>query len=124
MESLTDNLTAISVWQGQSVGFRFGCYVQEPARNGTSMHDVEQKIHETFLQIGHAPMKLLIDLQPDGDLGPTVETSGGVTLHAMDPAGSSSHAARPQYPSLEQPTEFYKQRILNEQKSLYPTLIG
>jgi len=26
-------------------------------------------------------MKSLIDLQPDGDLGPTVETSDGMTLH-------------------------------------------
>lgn len=55
-------------------------YVREAARNGTSLHDVEQKIHETVLQIGHEAMKLLIELQPDGDLGPTVETSDGVIL--------------------------------------------
>ena len=56
-------------------------YVQAAAEDGTSLHDVEQKVHETILQIGQAAMKLLIDLQPDGDLGPTVETSDGVTLH-------------------------------------------
>ncbi|MEO1983111.1 MAG: hypothetical protein ABGZ24_21585 [Fuerstiella sp.] len=59
-------------------------YVQAAAKDGTSLHDVEQKVHETVLQIGQAAMKLLIDLQPDGDLGPTVETSDGVTLHRSE----------------------------------------
>ncbi len=59
-------------------------YVQSAAKDGTSLHDVEQTIHETVLQIGQAAMKLLIDLQPDGNLGPTVETADGVTLHRSE----------------------------------------
>lgn len=59
-------------------------FVQDAARDGIALHEVEQKVHETVLQIGYAAMKLLIDLQPDGNLGPTVETSGGVTLRRSD----------------------------------------
>ena len=59
-------------------------FVQAAARDGIALHEVEQKVHETVLQIGYAAMKLLIDLQPDGNLGPTVETSDGVTLRRSD----------------------------------------
>jgi len=55
-------------------------FVRNAADKGRTLHEVEQRIHQTILQIGHETMKLFLELQPDGDLGPTVSTKEGVTL--------------------------------------------
>ena len=54
--------------------------VREAAENGRPLHEVEQAIHETVLRMGHEAMKLFLELQPDGDLGPTVISESGTTL--------------------------------------------
>ncbi len=54
--------------------------VRQGAEDGRPLHEVEQTIHETVLRMGHAAMKLFLELQPDGDLGPTFTTEEGSTL--------------------------------------------
>ena len=54
--------------------------VRQAAQAGRPLHDVEQTIHEAVLRMGHEAMKLFLDLQPDGDLGPTLTTEDGSTL--------------------------------------------
>ena len=46
-------------------------FVKEAVQDGKSLHDVEQKIHQTVLQIGHEAMKMFLSLQTDGDPGET-----------------------------------------------------
>lgn len=65
-------------------------FMQIAAKEEKSLHEVEQKIHQTVLQIGHRAMELFLELQPDGDLGETVVTDNGTTLHR-----SASPANRP-----------------------------
>ncbi|MCA9047294.1 MAG: ISKra4 family transposase [Planctomycetaceae bacterium] len=59
-------------------------FVCAAAKEGTPLHEVEQKVHESVLKIGHEAMKLLIELQPDGDLGETVTTDEGTTLYRSE----------------------------------------
>lgn len=54
--------------------------VRQAAEEGRPLHEVEQTIHETVLRMGHEAMKLFLELQPDGDLGPTLTTEEGRTL--------------------------------------------
>ena len=49
--------------------------VRQSAEAGQPLHEVEQTIHETVLRMGHEAMKLFLQLQPDGDLGPTVSNA-------------------------------------------------
>lgn len=54
--------------------------VRRSAEAGRPLHELEQTIHETVLRMGHEAMKLFLQLQGDGDLGPTVTTEEGTTL--------------------------------------------
>ena len=54
--------------------------VRQAAEDGRPLHEMEQTIHETVLRMGHQAMSLFIDLQGDGDLGPTLTTEDGTTL--------------------------------------------
>jgi hypothetical protein len=54
--------------------------VRQAAQVGRPLHEVEQTIHEAVLRMGYEAMKLFLDLQPDGDLGPTLTTEDGSAL--------------------------------------------
>lgn len=55
-------------------------YVRQAAEDGRPLHEVEQTIHETVLRMGHRAMSLFLELQGNGDLGPTVTGEDGRTL--------------------------------------------
>ena len=54
--------------------------VRQAAEDARPLHEIEQTIHETVLRIGHTAMSLFLELQGDGDLGPTLTTEDGRTL--------------------------------------------
>ena len=56
-------------------------FVRLAAGDGRSLHEVEQHLHEMVHRMGNAATGLFIALQGDGDLGETVTTEKGVTLH-------------------------------------------
>ncbi|MCH2516406.1 MAG: ISKra4 family transposase [Dehalococcoidia bacterium] len=61
-------------------------FVREAAREGRSLHDVEQHVHELVYRMGNVATGMFIALQGDGDLGKTVMTEAGVSLHrSADP---------------------------------------
>jgi hypothetical protein len=55
-------------------------FVREAAREGRSLHEVEQHLHEVVHRLGNVATGMFIALQGDGDLGKTVTTEDGVTL--------------------------------------------
>jgi hypothetical protein len=57
-----------------------GTMVEEAAREGRSLYEVEQSIFEYVLQIGHLAVDLFLRGQGDGDLGPEVATAEGRQL--------------------------------------------
>lgn len=56
-------------------------FVRLSARDGRSLHEVEQHLHELVHRMGNVATEMFIGLQGDGDLGQTVTTEEGVTLH-------------------------------------------
>ena len=56
-------------------------FVRLAAREGRSLHEVEQQLHEMVHRMGNIATGMFIGLQGDGDLGQTVTTEEGVTLH-------------------------------------------
>jgi len=56
-------------------------FVRLAAREGGSLHEVEQQLHEMVHRMGNVATGMFIGLQGEGDLGQTVTTEEGVTLH-------------------------------------------
>ena len=61
-------------------------FVRNAASEGHTLHDVEQKLLSGVLELGRCCVDLFIELQGDGDLGPTVTTDGGRELHRSEEA--------------------------------------
>ena len=59
-------------------------FVVEAAEQGTSQYDVERGVLAMVLKSGRLAMDLFLQLQGDGDLGETVETEEGKTLHRSE----------------------------------------
>lgn len=59
-------------------------FVQDAAAEARPLHEVEQHVYESVLQMGFAFIEQLIQAQGDGDLGPTVTTQDGQTLQRSD----------------------------------------
>lgn len=55
-------------------------FARSSANAGQSQYEVEKGILGRVLQMGHTAMNLYLDLQGNGDLGPTVETAAGKRL--------------------------------------------
>lgn len=55
-------------------------YARQAAAEGESLHEVEQKVLGTVLEMGKQSVELFIHLQGDGDLGPSVTTEAGQEL--------------------------------------------
>jgi hypothetical protein len=55
-------------------------YVQQAAQEGVTLHEVEQKVLGSVLQLGHRCLELFIANQGDGDLGESVKTEEGQVL--------------------------------------------
>lgn len=55
--------------------------VQKAAGEGRPLHELEPELFEGLLQMGHDLVEMFIELQGDGDLGATIETPDGRTLH-------------------------------------------
>jgi hypothetical protein len=61
--------------------------VTDAAKMGRALYDVERDILRSVLRLGHAAMEGLLELQGLGDLGETVSTEEGRTLHrSQEPA--------------------------------------
>ncbi len=56
-------------------------FVQEAAASGKPLHEIEQVIVGFVLRIGHVAVDIVLAAQGDGDLGETVTTEEGQTLH-------------------------------------------
>ncbi len=59
-------------------------FVRNAAADGQSLHDVEQRTLGAVLEVGRCCVDLFIELQGEGDLGPTVTNSEGKTLHRSE----------------------------------------
>jgi hypothetical protein len=59
-------------------------YIQQATRDGKPLHEVEPLIFESVLRLGHAYVDQFLALQGNGDLGETVRTADGHTLHRSD----------------------------------------
>lgn len=55
--------------------------VEDAAKTGRALHGVERDVLQSVLRLGHAAMNGLLALQGLGDLGETVTTEDGRTLH-------------------------------------------
>lgn len=58
--------------------------VQQAADDGDSLYETEKNILATVVKMGHLATDRFLQLQGDGDLGPTVETEDGVTLQRSE----------------------------------------
>ncbi len=59
-------------------------FTQQAAVNGDSLYETEKTVLATVLQIGHLALDAFLQLQGDGDLGPTIETDDGQNLQRSD----------------------------------------
>ena len=59
-------------------------FVQQAAVDGDSLYETEKKILATVLKMGHLATDRFLQLQGDGDLGPTVQTDDGVELQRSE----------------------------------------
>lgn len=62
------------------LGLKLEQFVRKAAADGESLHEVEEKVLGTVLEIGKQSVDLFIQLQGDGDLGPSVTTEEGQEL--------------------------------------------
>lgn len=65
-------------------------FVAQAAEDGDSLYETEKGILAKVLKMGHLAVDRFLQLQGDGDLGPTVQTADGVELQR-----SASPVARP-----------------------------
>lgn len=65
-------------------------FVQQAAAEGRALRDVERGVFDRMLQLGRVTLNQYLALQGNGDLGETVTTDGGQTLHR-----SAEPVARP-----------------------------
>jgi hypothetical protein len=61
-------------------------FVRSAAFDGQTLHDVEQKVLGSVLELGRRCVDLFIGLQGDGDLGTTVRSDEGRELHRSEEA--------------------------------------
>ena len=59
-------------------------FVQQATVDGDSLYETEKKILATVLKMGHLATDRFLQLQGDGDLGPTVQTDDGVELQRSE----------------------------------------
>jgi hypothetical protein len=59
-------------------------YVQSAAANALPLHEVERNVFDAVLSLGKAATEQFLRSQGDGDLGPTVTTPEGQTLHRSE----------------------------------------
>jgi len=55
--------------------------VRDAAADGRPLYQLERDVFDGLLKMGHNLVELFIELQGDGDLGATIETPDGRTLH-------------------------------------------
>ena len=58
--------------------------IDQAVREGTSLYDLERRVLQEILGIGHAAVELFLANQGDGDLGATVTTTDGTLLQRSD----------------------------------------
>lgn len=59
-------------------------FVDQAAADGESLYETEKGILAKVLKMGHLAIDRLLQRQGDGDLGPTVQTAGGVKLQRSE----------------------------------------
>jgi hypothetical protein len=72
----TENLVDMAIQLQQSV--------EQAAAGGDSLYETEKNILAMVLEMGHLATDRFLQLQGDGDLGPTVGTEDGVTLQRSE----------------------------------------
>lgn len=58
--------------------------VRDAAAGGQPLHQLERDVFDGLLKMGHSLVDMFIELQGDGDLGSTMETLDGRTLHRAE----------------------------------------
>ena len=59
-------------------------FVRQAAADGVSLDAVERHTFDFMLRMGQTAIDQFLSLQGDGDLGPSVKTEAGETLHRGD----------------------------------------
>lgn len=59
-------------------------FVQQAAVDGRPLHEVERPVLDRVLRIGHSAVELFLRCQGNGDLGESVSTNDGQTLHRSE----------------------------------------
>lgn len=72
--SIVQNLDAIQR-QIQEVTGRLDAFVQQAARDGQAIHEVEREIWQQVLHLGKHCLAQFLAMQGDGDMGPTIPTA-------------------------------------------------
>ena len=59
-------------------------FVQQAARNGTAVHDVERGVWQSILELGGQVLGLFFGILGTGDMGPTVDLPNGDTCQRLE----------------------------------------